>query len=364
MLFLDPFAETQTGERPGEPPADPSSDLAALLDGWGVAFDPAQAVADPAHAIRTTRTVGGRRQEVANPAWLALGPEAMDHETPALARLSSLVMTTAAAFSAAEDGPTLTPLVTASPDAALADAATAADGFADPRRLLTDATAPETPPALAARITGALRSAFPEGAPEGSDWTGEHVAEAAQANILLVGDADMLMDRNWIQRRSILGASVPQAFANNGDFLLNAAEQMAGGAALADLRGRAVAWRPLERIDDLRRAAEAEYRETEQRLLARIREAEDKLRDLAPPEGEDGALFAEEAVAEADALRADLLAARAELRRVRYELRRDVDALKGWVTTAHVGAVPALAALAALGVALRRPCHPLPKRAA
>ena len=40
----------------------------------------------------------------------------------------------------------------------------------------------------------------------------------------------MLTDRNWIQQRNIFGAQIPQAFANNGDFFLNAVEQMAGGA--------------------------------------------------------------------------------------------------------------------------------------
>ena len=98
----------------------------------------------------------------------------------------------------------------------------------------------------------------------------EHIASTEAANVLLSGDADMLMDRNWIQQRSIFGAQIPQAFANNGDFFLNAVEQMAGGAALADLRGRAVDWRPLTRIEAMERAAEAEYRATEQALLDRI----------------------------------------------------------------------------------------------
>ena len=364
MVFVDPHAETQMGARPGMPPESQSSTLAGLFEAWGVAYDPARAVADPAHGIRTTRNIGGRRIEVANPAWLALGPDAMDRETPALARLSSLVMTTAGGFTPERDDLGFAPLITASADAALVDPAQAADSFADPRALMAEGTAPDAPPALAARLSGALPSAFPDGAPEGSAWAEAHLAEAAEANVLLVADADLLMDRNWIQTRTVLGARVPQAFANNGDFLLNAVEQMAGGAALADLRGRAVAWRPLERIDAIERAAEAAYLETEQALLARIAEAERALRDLAPPEGEDGAPFAEETVAEAESLRADLLAARAELRQVQYELRRDVDAVKAWVTTANVGAVPALAAIAALTFALRRPRRPLPKRSA
>ena len=48
----------------------------------------------------------------------------------------------------------------------------------------------------------------------------------------------MLMDRNWIRTQSMFGQRMAQAFANNGDFVINAIEQMAGGSALADLRGR------------------------------------------------------------------------------------------------------------------------------
>ncbi|WP_340110277.1 GldG family protein [Pikeienuella sp. HZG-20] len=361
MAFVDPHAETQRGPQ-GAPAANPTSDLAPLFEAWGVRYDPAQAIADPQHALTTVRRINNRDAEVGNPAWLRIGPDAMERETPALARLSALILTSAGSFSADEDVE-LTPLVTASADARLADAGMAGDLFGDPRRLLDEGARPESAPVPIARLSGALTSAFPDGAPEGSEWAADHIAQVDGANVLLVADADMLMDRNWIQRRRILGADIPQAFANNGDFFLNAAEQMAGGAALADLRGRAIDWRPLERIDEMTRAAEAEYRATEQALLDRISEAETALRDLAPAEGEGGALFSAEAVAEAEKLRADLLAARAELRQVQYDLRSDVETLKSRVTTINVGVVPVLAALAALAFALRKPRRKPPVRA-
>jgi hypothetical protein len=139
---------------------------------------------------------------------------------------------------------------------------------------------------------------------------------------------------------------------------------MAGGAALADLRGRAVDWRPLTRIEAMERAAEAEYRATEQGLLDRIAETEAALRDLAPQEGEGNGLFSAEMVAETEKLRADLLAARAELRQVQYDLRSDVEGLQASVTTLNVGLVPFLAALIALFFALRRPKRTVPTRVA
>ena len=84
--------------------------------------------------------------------------------------------------------------------------------------------------------------------------------------MILVGDADMLMDRNWIQQHSLFGQQVAQAFANNGDFVINAVEQMAGGAALSDLRGRGVSWRPFEMIQRMEADADSRFRAKEQEL--------------------------------------------------------------------------------------------------
>nr|WP_281261152.1 GldG family protein [Aliiruegeria haliotis] len=362
MAFVDPHAETQIGPR-GMPAPDAASDLATLFEAWGVAYDPTQAVADPAYALTTIRRINGRDVDVGNPAWLRLDPGAIDTGRPTLARLSALVMTSAGSFAPAGGSAGFTPLVTASDTAVLADATQAADRFGDPRDLVADGTTPEAAPVLVAHLSGTLTTAFPEGKPEGSEWTAAHIATTEAANVMISADADMLMDRNWIQQRSILGTTIPQAFANNGDFFLNTVEHMAGGAALADLRGRAIDWRPLERIEAMQRSAEATYRATEQALLDRIAEAEAQLHDLAASEGGDGALFNAEVVAQAEDLRADLLAARAELRQVQYDLRSDVERLQSWVTVINVGIVPVLAALLALTFALRRPKRPLPTRA-
>ena len=48
------------------------------------------------------------------------------------------------------------------------------------------------------------------------------------SNILIVSDADMLMDRNWLTKQNLLGQEIVSAFANNGDFVLNVVENMIG----------------------------------------------------------------------------------------------------------------------------------------
>jgi ABC-type uncharacterized transport system involved in gliding motility auxiliary subunit len=364
MLFVDPYAESAAGGEPGMPPAEPSSTLDPLFAAWGVGFDPAKSVADPNAAIRTTRMVQGREVETPNPVWLAIRPEGMDRGDAALSQLSSLILTSAGAFPTAREDVTLTPLITGSAVAGLVDAAAAGDPWSDPRALAAALEPAAAPPVLAARLGGVLATAFPDGPPEGSTATAEHrAALEGTANVILVGDADLLTDRTWVRTRSILGQPVVEPFANNGDFVLNAVDQMAGGAALSDLRGRQVALRPFEQIEALEREAEARLLDTEQALIARIRDAEAKLREMAPAEGE-GAPLSAETVQAVETFRADLLAARAELREVQYALRRDVERLQGWITAANVGLVPTAVAVGALALAFRRPRRPLPQRSA
>jgi ABC-type uncharacterized transport system involved in gliding motility auxiliary subunit len=181
-------------------------------------------------------------------------------------------------------------------------------------------------------------------------------------NVILVGDADMLMDRNWIQQHSLFGQQVAQAFANNGDFVINAVEQMAGGAALSDLRGRGVSWRPFEMIQRMEADADSRFRAKEQELTTQLKDTEQKLSQLPKAaEGSTEVMTAEQTKA-IEGFRTQLLAIRSELRDVQFALRRDVDNLKTWVTAVNVGFVPVTVGVIALAFGLRRPRRPVPKK--
>lgn len=366
MVFVDPFAETEMGPQPGVPAADNASDLPALFKAWGVGFDVKRAVADPDNAIRTARNVDGRQVEVANYPWFAVNGAGFDKGDATVADLKAVVMTTAGAFTVTSRDVTLKPLMTASADAGTLPAGDAADPYGDPRALFAKIEKAPGPLVVAARLDGTLRTAFPDGKPQGSEATGAPLKQsAARPDVILVGDADMLADRNWIQRRNLMGQTIAQAFANNGDFVLNAVEQMVGGVALADLRGRTVSWRPFTRIDRITQAAEARFLAKQQQLTQRIRDAEGKLRNVAAEQkAKGGELVAADTARTVESFRADLIAARAELRDVQYNLRRDVDQLKAWIMIITIGVIPAAVALIALAFALRRPKRPVPTRKA
>jgi ABC-type uncharacterized transport system involved in gliding motility auxiliary subunit len=370
MIFVDPYAESQLGPQ-GEPPQNPRSNLEPLFKAWGVKFDGTRAVGDPTYALQTERNVAGRPVVAQNLPWLALRGDALARDEAILAQLSAVVMTTAGAFDTAKEGVTLRPLLQASGTAVTLDAATAADRTADPRRLMVGLIRSPKPPILAARLSGTLDSAFPNGPPkpaasdaakpEDTKAAGDTLKRSAKPiNVILVGDADMLMDRTWIQQQSLFGQQIAQAFANNGDFVINAVEEMAGGSALADLRGRGVSWRPFELIQRMEAEADGRYRAKQQELTQQLRDTEQKLSQL--PKAAEGSndVLTPEQLKTIEGFRAQLLGIRSQLRDVQFALRRDVDNLKSWITALNVGVVPVTVAIIVLALALRRPRRPLP----
>jgi ABC-type uncharacterized transport system involved in gliding motility auxiliary subunit len=371
MIFVDPYAENQLGPPGGEPPPNPSSTLEPLFKAWGVKFDTAHAVGDPTYALQTQRNIEGRPVAAQNLPWLALRGDAFSRDEAIMAQLSAVVMTTAGAFETTKDGVTLRPLLRGSGSAVMLDAALAADRTADPRRLMVGMTRSPKPPVLAARLSGTLDSAFPDGPPKTDNPHGEATPDEGKAaatlkrsskplNVILVGDADMLMDRNWIQQQSMFGQPVAQAFANNGDFVTNAIEQMAGGTALADLRGRGISWRPFEMIQRMEVEADSRYRAKEQELTQQLKDTEQKIAQLPKAAEGSGDVLSTEQLKAVEGFRAQLLGIRSQLRDVQFALRRDVDNLKSLITALNVGVLPVAVAIVVLGLALRRPRRPLP----
>ncbi|MEZ5659641.1 MAG: GldG family protein [Burkholderiaceae bacterium] len=365
LIFVDPNAETQPGPQPGMPAPDPRSDLPRLFKAWGIGFDSGQAVGDRNYALAARRRVGGRELEVPNLPWLALRGDALASGDVVLSELSTILVTTAGALTSTREDVILKPLLSASGQAGLLEAAKAGDPEADPRILATEFKPLEKAPVLAARVEGRLQSAFPDGRPEGASGDAKILkASEGALNLMIFADADMLMDRNWIQRRQLLGQEIAQAFANNGDMVLNALEQVAGGAVLAGLRGRGVFWRPFDRIEALQAEAQQKFLAKENELMERLKQTEQRLRSASQEAGDakGSELISGERQQAVKRFRADLLATRAQLREVQFNLNRDVDKLKRWISALNIAVWPLIVGVVVLLITLRRPRRELPRR--
>jgi len=109
---------------------------------------------------------------------------------------------------------------------------------------------------IAARITGTVNTAFPDGPPQQAEGIDvlppELVSQSvAPVDIIVIGDTDFVADVYFNGQFS--------AGTSNAVFVLNAVEQLAGAADLTELRGRRAQNRPFTRIDDMLAEANQQY---------------------------------------------------------------------------------------------------------
>jgi ABC-type uncharacterized transport system involved in gliding motility auxiliary subunit len=358
LAFVDPFSEAMlTGADPAAGNGDAIEALKPLLTAWGVAIEPGQVVGDAVAAQRVSAMMNGRETIIQYLPWLALDPSNLAQDDVVTADLERITLNSAGAIRQTEGATTtLEPLISSSPQVMAID-----DGairFApNPAKLIADFAPTGEPVTLAARVTGPVASAFPDGPPEGAnqELAKEHLAEASTPlNLILIADSDMLEDRNWVRSQNLLGRDVMMPLANNGDLAINALENLRGSQELIGLRGRGLNVRPFEVVEAMAQDAELKYRAKEQELLGRIKETEDKIAALQKEEQASGVILTGEQQAEIDDFRSEMIGLRQELRGVQRSLRQDVENLGTQIKLLNIWTVPILVALFAIGLALVR----------
>jgi ABC-type uncharacterized transport system involved in gliding motility auxiliary subunit len=276
----------------------------------------------------------------------------MNQKDVVTADLESLNLASAGALSLAPDSKLrLEPLLQSSANSALADTETVRAAASDPSRLARDFKADGGGPyVLAGRLSGALKTAFPERSGP------KHLAASKRpVNILVVADTDLLSDRLWVQSQDFLGQEIHNPFANNADFVYNAVDNLSGDDDLIQVRTRPTSNRPFERIEVVRRAAEVRYQAKARQLQQQLDDLEQKLARLQPTtaSGQAQALSRAQQAQLLDYQR-QKLRTRKELREVQHQLNADIEAIGSRLKRIDILGMPALVLLASLGIALRR----------
>lgn len=340
LAFVDPYSEADTGSGfPGED-IERASRLDPLLAAWGVRLLPDQVLADAGYGM----TVGmGAGRAVRHPAWVSLPAEALDQDDVVSADLEVLNLASAGLLEPLAEATTrFTPLLRSSPLSMPVDAKRLGM-LGNPEELLRDLRPDGQRKVLAARIDGPARSAYPDGI-EGRQ-AGLKAAE--RIDLILVADTDLLSDHLWVQVQQFFGQRLPQPFADNAGFVINALDNLAGSPALISVRSRGRYQRPFEVVQALQRQAETRFLEQEQRLQQRLADTERQLAQLQ--RGADDELNAEQE----SAVRCFLdekLRIRKELREVNYRLNADIEALGRTLKFVNIALVPLLLTFGALGL--------------
>ncbi len=205
--------------------------------------------------------------------------------------------------------------------------------------------------ALAARITGPVDSAFPNGPPgDQKPPAGPPVAHLAKstapASIVIIADTDLLMDYMWIQTREVFGQRVAQAFASNGDLVANILDNLSGSSALISVRGRATFSRPFERVDALKRRADDRLRGKVQELQGELQQTESKLTELQSKRNDQTSLvLSPEQEVELKRFVAEKARIRKELRETQRGLDVDINRLNTWLKIINMAIAPLCVAL-------------------
>ena len=216
------------------------------------------------------------------------------------------------------------------------------------------------PLTLAARVQGTIQTAFPEGAPKNPKGPNEekpakgipekHLTQSKKpANLIVVADVDMLHERFWSEIRQLMGQQLFIPFANNADFVINALDNLGGSNSLIGLRGRAPSGRPFTKVQNIRQAAELEFRSKEQALQEKLEDAQNKLRALQRQSGTKGGLVitGDDKVA-INEIKKQMIVTRSELREVQLALRKDLKNLETLLKFANIGLIPTLLAIVAI----------------
>lgn len=356
MVMVDPQSEAEAAASGQTGPGDNASNLARLFDVWGITFDPAHVVGDLGGAWRVRGAGADRSQAVDYVPWFNIR-DGIARDDPATADLQQVTVASAGVVGKrAGTDITFTPLLTSGPQSGLIPVEEVRTP--DPTRVLAAFKAQGGPRVIAARIRGVLHSAFAEAPPADSkprpaDFPAHRANTEGPANLVVVGDSDILADRFWVRVQDFFGQPQATPFSDNGAFVANLIGTLAGGDTLIGLRSRSDSIRPFDRVDDMQKEAEARFRATERTLQTHLDETEKKLRDLR--EGHDrSAVVTAEQRAAIDAARGDILATRQELRRVQLDLNRDIGRLQTELQIANIVAVPAILTLIAIGLGFAR----------
>ena len=361
LVFVDPHSEADhIPSNPRNPmvlPGARRSDLGKVLDAWGVELVKGKVVGDLPLAKKVNVQKQSRTFVADYPVWIDLTPRHFNAGDIVTAKLPSLTMASAGILRKKEGREiTWIPLVETDDQAMQIDVARLVGP--DIEGILRTYQPEGETLVLAARVTGTVRTAFPDGRPPSEEPepqdneddaretavvpTRPHLTEsAAPIQVIVVADTDMLHDRFWVQIQNFLGQRIEIPTSANNSFVINALDNLTGSNDLISIRNRGSFSRPFTLVRATQQAADKLFRQKEQALQQRLQSTERKIQELqSKKEDQTTLILSAEQQAALNEFQQQLVATRKELRNVQHELRNDMEDLEGMVKFLNIGLLP------------------------
>lgn len=371
IAFLDPLPMVDTKEQNqmfGNIPNSGSS-LDKLLKAWGLTFDTAKVVAD----MNFKMQLGGRNGQPQDaPAVLSVTTEGINKDDIVTSQIDNLWLPYSGAFSGTPvAGLKQTVLLKSTPKSQLVD------GFManlSGQNVMKEFKASGTEYALAIRLTGKFKTAFPGGKPEDkkeedkkdgdkkpedkpAETKDDSLKESKQdTTVILVGDADMLYDNVALRQIPTPFGTLQQPMNGNLNFAQNAVEQLTGDNNLIGVRSRATQNRPFTRIKEMEAKANERFQSEIRSLEESAAESQRKISELQQQKKDKDQRFilSPEQSAELAKLRKSEAETRKHLKQVQKDLRKEVVSLQTRVKWLNILAVPAAVTASGIVIAVAK----------
>lgn len=352
LVFVDPFAQAEiVVPDPANPTlayqANRNSDLQKLFKAWNVKYDSQKLLLDEKYALNVQTHQGARPQR--HLAILALS-EAAFNKKDVITRDLSTVNVAASGLFESENMQN----ILISSQKATTKTSEAMKFLIDPNSLFRNYHADKKGYIIAGRLTGAIKTAFPNGI-EGND-NSSLLMENTKPKVVLFADVDILFDQMWVKSQNFFGRKVFSAFADNGNLVVNLLDNMAGSPDLINIRGRKNSARPFTKVMELQKESDKKFREQENVLKQRLRETEQNLNQIQRKKGQqDRLIMSQEQEDELKKFQEEKLEVRKKLREVRRSLDKDIKDLGSRLKMINIGLMPLLVSLIGVFVLWFRP---------
>src|SRR5438876_2097297 len=370
VAFLDPLSiadnRSSNPSNPLQGAMASGATMDKLLKAWGIEFDVSKAVADMTYKTNI-RGQDGRPQAAA--AVLSLTKDAMNADDVLTSQLDNLLLPYPGVFAGTPaTGLKETVLLKTSKDSQLIDKIMAQFGGGE-----KDFKSSDKEYALAVRLTGRFKTAFPDGKPgekagekknEGEKKEGEEQKPESKPDnslkesstdgvVILVGDSDLIFDPVCVQVQNIFGQKIVIPQNGNLNLAQSMVEQLAGDSNLIAVRSRATLNRPFTVVKKMEERAQESYRSKIKELEASLSETQQKLNELQRTK-EKGQRFilSPEQQQELARFRQKEAEAKKELKQVRKNLRRDVDSMENRLKWINIAAMPVVVSLTGITLAV------------
>jgi ABC-type uncharacterized transport system involved in gliding motility auxiliary subunit len=365
VALLDPFSfvdaqmSGQQGMMRGEAH---SANLDKLLKTWGLEFTASKVVADPNLATRIQRQNSSAESDMTV---LTISGDTINKSDPLGASTSDLLLPFAGAFTGTPvSGLKEEVLVSSTPQAGLVDANMAMLGGEGARKFYKPGN---TALAMAIRLSGKFKTAFPEGKPATANPTPTPAASPApsatptptylkeganEGVAVLIGDSDFAYDQIAGREQQMLNQVVFTPTNGNINLIESSVELLAGDSNLMSIRSRTSANRPFVLVNKMEAAAQDKYQSKIDELEAGLTQARQKLSELqSSKQADQRSVLSPEQQAEIKKFQENEAQIDKQLKQVRKELRLEIDSLQNWLKWVNIALMPVVVTCIGLGLA-------------